>query len=80
MLIPFPVPVPAPTTPATPLPTPLSRCEEYTFDRRLRKLQDGGQDCELNVIETAAQNPDLQMVTMLINVAGLEPIFSCAGL
>lgn len=80
VLIPFPVPVPAPTTAATPLPTPLDMCEEFTFDRRARKLQSGGQDCEKNVIEIAAQNPDLQIVTMLISVAGLEPIFSCAGL
>ena len=80
VLIPFPAPVPVPTTPPSFLPTPMNICEQFTFDRRVRMLQDGGQDCENNVIETAAQNPDLQMVTMLINVAGLEPIFSCAGL
>jgi len=42
-------------------------------------LQDGGEDCENNVYETALQDPNLQVITNLIEVAGLEPIFSCAG-
>lgn len=79
VLTPFPVPVPVPTVPPTIVPTPVDICEEFTFDRRVRMLQDGGQNCNDNVFETASQDPDLQIVTTLINVAGLEPIFSCAG-
>lgn len=80
VLTPFPVPVSAPTAPPTLAPSPRDICAEFSFGRRARMLQDGGQDCDNNVFETAVTNPDLQIVTALINVAGLEPVFSCAGL
>jgi len=55
-------------------------CADYTFDRRIRRLQDGGENCDANVLETARQNEDLTIVTSLIEAAGLAPIFSCAGM
>ena len=77
--VPVPVPVPVPTVSPTIVQKAVDLCEEFTFDRRVRMLQDGGQNCDDNVFETASQDPDLQIVTTLITVAGLEPIFSCAG-
>jgi len=53
-------------------------CEEFTFDRRKRRLQDG-EDCNDNVLQTALQNPDLEIIASLIESAGLGPIFECAG-
>jgi len=54
-------------------------CTDYTFGRRLRRLQDGGENCNDNVLDTALQDPNLSTVTMLIETAGLAPVFSCAG-
>jgi len=45
----------------------------------VRRLQDGGEGCSGNVLETARQNPDLEVVTSLIDAAGLAEIFGCAG-
>lgn len=53
-------------------------CSIYDFDNR-RRLQDGGEDCDPNVLETARQNPDLSTVVMLIEAADLADIFDCAG-
>jgi len=66
----------------TPIPTsaPVSTiCDMFTFDRRVRRLQDGGENCNDNVLETASQNPDLTLAVMLIEASELAPIFSCAG-
>ena len=54
-------------------------CVDYTFDRRIRRLQDGGENCSRNVLDTARDNPELSTVSNLIEIAGLSPIFSCAG-
>jgi transforming growth factor-beta-induced protein len=77
VLIPFPAaPTPAPTS----APTPTNICDNFTFRRlRLRKLQNGGQNCSENVLAVAQQNPDLSAITALIELAGLSDIFSCAG-
>lgn len=80
VLTPFPIPVAEePTLAPTVPPTPESICDEYTFDRRVRQLQDGGELCSNNVLETASQNPDLSLIVTMIEVAELAPIFSCAG-
>lgn len=60
-----------------PFPNPI--CADYTFDRRVRRLQDEGENCNDNVLYTARLNPDLAVVTGLIELAELDPIFSCAG-
>jgi hypothetical protein len=60
-----------------PFPNPI--CAVYTFDRRVRRLQDEGENCNDNVLYTARLNPDLAVVTGLIELAELDPIFSCAG-
>lgn len=60
-----------------PFPTPF--CAEYTFDRRVRRLQNEGQNCNDNVLYAARLNPDLQVITNLIELAGLDSIFTCAG-
>lgn len=44
-----------------------------------RELQYSGHICDLNVLDTARQNPDLSIFVDLIEVAGLEEIFLCAG-
>ena len=54
-------------------------CVDYTFDRRRRRLQDGGENCSGNVLDQARENPDLSTVANLIELSGLSPIFSCAG-
>lgn len=73
-------PFPLPTSPPTEAPTEAPDiCDEYTFERRLRLLQDGGEDCANNVYETALNDPNLQIITSLIQQAGLAPIFDCAG-
>lgn len=76
VLTPFPLPTSAPAAAPTVAP---DICVDYTFGRRLRMLQDGGEDCSNNVYETALEDPELQVITSLIKAAGLEPIFSCAG-
>ena len=54
-------------------------CADFTFGRRIRRLQDEGENCNDNVLQTARQNPDLETFTSLVESAGLEPIFECAG-
>ena len=77
VLNPFP---PAPTMTPTVAPTPLDICDDFTFPIvRVRKLQNGGQDCDGNILEVAMQNDDLSVVTTLIELAELTEIFSCAG-
>lgn len=44
-----------------------------------RELQYSGHICDLNVLDTARLNPDLSIFVDLIEVAGLEEIFLCAG-
>jgi uncharacterized surface protein with fasciclin (FAS1) repeats len=44
-----------------------------------RRLQDGGQDCDPNLLATASQNPDLSSIVQLFELAGLEEIFTCPG-
>lgn len=44
-----------------------------------RKLQYSGHICDLNVLDTARQNPDLSIFVDLMEVAGLDEIFLCAG-
>jgi transforming growth factor-beta-induced protein len=61
------------------LPKPPDTCDAYTFNRRKRQLQNGGRDCDRNVLDVAKMNSDLTIVTTLIDVAGLTPLFSCAG-
>jgi transforming growth factor-beta-induced protein len=69
-----------PTTAPTRAPTPLDICVDFTFPTvRMRKLQNGGQDCNGNVFEVAMRNNDLSIVTSLIELANLTAIFSCAG-
>jgi Fasciclin domain len=60
-----------------PFPDPF--CAAFTFDRRVRRLQDEGENCNDNVLYVAKLNPDLEIITSLIELAGLDPIFSCAG-
>lgn len=60
-------------------PFPIPFCAAYTFDRRVRRLQNEGENCNDNVLYAARQNQDLQIITSLIEVAGLDSIFSCAG-
>lgn len=70
VLFPFGIPTPPQTS---------GICDDYTFDRRTRQLQNGGQDCDRNILDVARQNSDLTIVTTLIDVAGLTSVFSCAG-
>lgn len=79
VLTPYPLPVLDPTEIPTIEPTPTSECDMFTFDRRVRRLQDGGENCNDNVLETVGQNPDLTLAVMLIEASELAPIFSCAG-
>ena len=83
VLTPFPFPIqnsdPEPTSAPIVAPTSSPICDMYTFDRRVRRLQDGGENCSDNVLETARENPDLSLAVMMIEVAELTPIFSCAG-
>jgi uncharacterized surface protein with fasciclin (FAS1) repeats len=44
-----------------------------------RHLQYSGHICELNVLETAKLNPDLSIFVDMIELAGLEEVFLCAG-
>lgn len=80
-------PTPAPTT-ATPTVEPSPKptvfvadiCEEYDFSvRRGRTLQDGGRNCETNILETAREFPDLTLAVTLFDLAGLTDIFTCPG-
>jgi uncharacterized surface protein with fasciclin (FAS1) repeats len=50
----------------------------YEFGSR-RRLQDGGENCGPNILETARDDPDLSDIVALIDAAGLSPIFDCAG-
>jgi uncharacterized surface protein with fasciclin (FAS1) repeats len=54
-------------------------CDAFNFTSTRRRLQDGGANCNTNVLETARGNPDLSTVVGLIDAAGLDDIFSCAG-
>ena len=54
-------------------------CQNFTFKRRTRRLQNEGENCNDNILQLALQNPDLEIVTSLIETAELEPIFKCAG-
>jgi transforming growth factor-beta-induced protein len=54
-------------------------CDEYTFNPRKRHLQNGGPNCTRNILDAAKQTADLTIVTTLIDIAGLTPVFSCAG-
>ena len=70
----------SPMTSPTTSPTPLDFCVDFTFPIvRVRKLQNGGQDCDGNILEVAMQNDDLSVFTTLIVLAGLTEIFTCAG-
>ena len=44
-----------------------------------RKLQNSGQICDPNVLDNARQDPNLSTAVMLIETAGLEDLFLCAG-
>jgi uncharacterized surface protein with fasciclin (FAS1) repeats len=79
VLTPYPLPTQSPTLTPTAAPTPTNICEEYTFNRRVRRLQDGGANCDKNVLDTALGNAQLTIVTTLIELAGLSDIFSCPG-
>lgn len=79
VLTPFPLPTQRPSPAPTTTPTPPDICDDFTFDRRVRRLQDGGKDCATNVLETARGNSDLSIATTLIDLAGLTAIFSCPG-
>jgi len=79
VLTPFPPPVPMPTEPPVIAPTPADICAQFTFERRIRILQDGGEECQDNVFEIAQADPNLQFVVSLLEIAGLEPVFGCAG-
>jgi transforming growth factor-beta-induced protein len=77
VLNPFP---PAPTIAPTVAPTPLDICVDFTFPIvRMRKLQNGGQNCDGNIYDVATQNDNLSVVTALIELANLTAIFSCPG-
>jgi transforming growth factor-beta-induced protein len=91
VLSPFPQPTAEPTAapvvvteeptvaPTTLAPTPVDICDDFTFRRRFRRLQNGGKDCQGNVLDTAREFPDLSMIVQLIEQADLVDIFSCAG-
>lgn len=55
-------------------------CDAFTFDER-RRLQDGGEDCDPNILETARDDPDFSTVVSLIEAAGedLVNVFNCPG-
>jgi uncharacterized surface protein with fasciclin (FAS1) repeats len=42
-------------------------------------MQDGGQNCAPNLLETAAQIPELTLSVSLLERAGLGDIFTCSG-
>jgi uncharacterized surface protein with fasciclin (FAS1) repeats len=63
--------------PPTPEGTP-DICEDYTFPNR-RRLQDGGQGCDPNILETARTNPDLSTMVSLLELAGFDDVLQCAG-
>jgi uncharacterized surface protein with fasciclin (FAS1) repeats len=52
----------------------LALCKDYTFDGN-----DDNKFCRPKVLEVAKKNPDLSIVIMLIEAAGLEDIFDCSG-
>jgi uncharacterized surface protein with fasciclin (FAS1) repeats len=61
-----------------PSPAVSDTCSLYTFNRR-RLQTTGGQDCSPNMLDTAANNPDLTTIVSLFKLAGFEDIFSCPG-
>jgi uncharacterized surface protein with fasciclin (FAS1) repeats len=79
VLTPYPLPTQSPTGTPTGAPTPINICDEYTFNRRVRQLQDGGANCDTNVLDTARGDAQLTIVTTLIDLAELSDIFSCPG-
>ena len=82
VLMPFAAPAASPTVAPTIAPTPMSICDAYTFmcpTQRVRKLQNGGANCDTNVLDTARGIMDLSIVTTLFDLAGLTDIFSCPG-
>lgn len=53
-------------------------CRNFTFHDR-RRLQFKGEDCAPNILNIARRNPELSIFVDLIERAGLEQIFDCAG-
>ena len=54
-------------------------CRDFTFTDQ-RRLQNGGEDCSPNILDVASKNPDLSIFVDLIQRAGLEDVFNCAGM
>lgn len=79
VLLPFEPPTAAPSVAPSLSPTPADICDDFTFLQRMRRLQNGGRDCTTNVIDTARNNQDLSIFTTLVELAGLNDIFTCAG-
>jgi transforming growth factor-beta-induced protein len=53
-------------------------CDAFDFSNR-RRLQDGGENCETNVLETAGDYPELSIAVSLIEAADLGNVFRCSG-
>ena len=53
-------------------------CRDFTFTDH-RRLQNKGEDCSPNILDVASKNPDLSIFVDLIERAGLEDVFNCAG-
>ena len=53
--------------------------EEGEFPSDRRRLQYEGERCDDNVLEVASQNPEYSTFVSLVEAAGLEEIFLCAG-
>jgi len=56
-----------------------SFCRDFTFHDR-RRLQNGGEQCTPNILDIARGNSELSIFVDLIERAGLEEVFDCAGM
>jgi len=57
-------------------------CRDFTFKTPVsgRRLQaSGGANCSFNVLDVARNNTNFSIFSDLIEVAGLDKIFSCSG-
>jgi len=56
-----------------------SFCRDFTFHDH-RRLQNGGEECTPNILDVARGNSELSIFVDLIERAGLEEVFDCAGM
>jgi transforming growth factor-beta-induced protein len=54
-------------------------CDAFDFSNRRRRLQDGGENCETNILDTAREYPELSIAVSLLTAADLQDVFSCSG-